>query len=118
MYIKRYRASDASAIIWFRKLKSYFESDMILVTDHAAHRFQERGIKTKDIRAAVCQGEIIEQYPDDMPFPSCLILGKDGSGRYLHICMSDEGSSGSIITAYYPDPEKWNDTLTKRKQQS
>jgi hypothetical protein len=30
-------------------------------------------------------GEIIEEYPDDTPYPSCLILGRTASGRSLHI---------------------------------
>lgn len=48
------------------------------------------------------QREIIEQYPEDFPFPSCLILGKNEQGKILHVCMSDEGSASRIITAYYP----------------
>ena len=78
-------------------------------------RFRQRGIKSKDIRYAVNHGRIIEQYPDDFPFPSCLILGEDESGKKIHVCMSDEGTSSRIITAYYPDPERWNESMTERK---
>ena len=42
------------------KLKKYFEQDAVFVSDHAAKRFRERGIKIKDVRHAVQSGEIIE----------------------------------------------------------
>lgn len=70
-----------------------------------------------DIRNIVNNGEIIEQYPDDFPFPSCLICGKNDSGKVVHVCMSDEGSSSRIITAYFPDEDKWIDDYKVRKEQ-
>lgn len=97
-------------------LRSYFENDEVLISDHVAMRFRQRGLKVKNIRFAVNNGEIIEQYPDDYPFPSCLILGKTIDGKYIHVVMSDEGKMSRIITAYYPDPNKWDDQLKVRKE--
>ena len=62
-------------MIELENLKLYFERDAVFISDHAVKRFRERGIKIKDVRTAVYSGEIIEQYPDDYPYPSCLILG-------------------------------------------
>lgn len=70
----------------------------------------------KDIRYAINNGEIIEQYPDDYPYPSCLILGKTKSDEYIHIVMSDEGTMSRIITAYYPDADKWSQDFRTRKE--
>ena len=97
-------------------LRSYFENDEVLISDHVAMRFRQRGLKVKNIRFAVNNGEIIEQYPDDYPFPSCLILGKTIDGKYIHVVMSDEGKMSKVITAYYPDPNKWDDQLKVRKE--
>ena len=105
-------------MIDIEKLRSYFEDDTVFVTEHAAERFRQRGIRISDIRNAVNSGEIIEQYPDDFPFPSCLILGNDRHDNSIHVCMSDEGTSSRIITAYYPDLNKWNDDLKTRKENS
>ena len=60
-------------MIKIENLRFYYENDTVFVTEHAAERFRQRGIKAKDIRAVINNGEIIEQYPDDSPFPSCLI---------------------------------------------
>ena len=105
-------------MIDIEKLRSYFEDDTVFVTEHAAERFRQRGIRISDIRNVVNSGEIIEQYPDGFPFPSCLILGNDRHGNSIHICMSDEGTASRIITAYYPDLNKWNDDLKTRKENS
>lgn len=88
---------------------------MVLISEHAAERFKECGLKAVEIKTAVNNGNIIEQYPDDYPFPSCLILGKDNEGNSIHTVLSDEGSMSRVITAYYPDPDKWNEDFTKRK---
>ncbi len=94
----------------------YNSNDMVLVSEHAAMRFRQRDLKVKDIRTAVNSGEIIEQYPDDYPFPSCLILGKSIDGKWIHVVMSDEGSMSRIITSYYPDPDKWSEDFKIRKE--
>ena len=97
-------------------LQKYYEEDSVFVTEHASQRFRQKGIKAKDIRLAVGNGEIIEQYPEDFPFPSCLIYGKDAQNQVIHVCMSDEGNSSRIITAYYPDPDKWEEDLKTRRK--
>ena len=98
-------------------LRTYYVNDAVLISDHAAMRFRQRGLKVKDIRYAVNNGEIIEQYPDDFLFPSCLILGKAADEKIIHVVMSDEGKMSRIITAYYPDPDKWDSQLKVRKEQ-
>lgn len=102
-------------MIDIKDLKQYYLDDTVMVTQHASLRFRQRGIRMKDIRNTVMTGTIIEQYEDDTPFPSCLILGKTLLGQPLHVVMSDEGSATSIITAYIPDPKKWDATFTMRK---
>jgi hypothetical protein len=91
------------------------EMDCVYVTEHAAERFHQRGIRINDVYSALKNGEIIEQYPDDFPFPSCLILGRDQNNKHIHVCMSDEGTSSRIITAYYPDSEKWEKDWKNRR---
>ncbi len=61
-------------------------------------------------------GEIIEQYSDDFPFPSCLIYGMDANNKILHVVASDEGTASRIITVYYPSTEKFADDLKTRKE--
>ena len=58
-------------------------------------------------------GEIIGQYPEDYPFPSCLILGKS-EGKTIHIVTSINEGMIYIITAYIPNYDKWESDFRKR----
>ena len=97
-------------------LRRYCQDDSVFITNHAMERCRERGILVKDIVNAVMTGEIIENYPDDFPFPSCLVCGMASNGSIIHICMNDEGESSKVITSYYPTSDKWNDDLKTRKE--
>ena len=86
------------------------------MTEHAKIRLSERGIKLKDIINCVENGEIIEQYETDKPLPSCLVFGLSVNNDYLHAVVSTDGNFIYLITAYYPDSQKWNsDYKTRRK---
>ena len=104
-------------VITIERLRMYYEDDQVFVTAHSAERLRQRGIRAKDVRNAVYTGEIIEQYPTDYPYPSCLILGRDMNDQSIHVVMSDEGTSSRIITTYFPDEDKWSSDFKKRKGQ-
>ena len=99
------------------KLREYYRQEKVIITIHAQERLRQRGIKAKEVRNCVMTGEIIEQYPDDFPFPSCLIFGKTINGKILHVVASDEGTGSRIITAYFPDNIKFEDDLKTRREQ-
>ena len=88
-----------------------------VITQHSRKRFSERGITIADICTAIQNGEIIEQYPDDKPFPSCLIFAMAGK-RPLHVCASIDEDLIYLITAYEPDPIKWEQDWKTRKEKN
>lgn len=93
------------------------DNDHVILTQHSAVRLLERQIRYEDVIAAISGSEIIEQYPDDYPHPSCLILGFSVSGKYLHVVCGTDGEYLWIITAYYPSTDKWeSDYKTRRKK--
>ena len=97
------------------KYKKLCTDDSIAVTQHANRRFNERGINLDDIESAILSGEIIEEYPDDKPFPSCLIFGKSEKNLPLHVVASVDEEFLYIITAYYPSLQKWNEDFKTRR---
>lgn len=68
----------------------------------------ERMITTDEVRSAIENGEIIEDYPKDSRGHSCLVLGKGKNGRPIHIVCSPRDEFLAIITAYIPDPGEWS----------
>ena len=98
-------------------LKELTNQSKILWTEHIALRLMQRDIKRADVLECIQTGEIIEQYPTDKPFPSCLILGKSVLGVDIHVvCGLDKDMICYIITAYYPSLEKWESDLKTRKE--
>ena len=89
-------------------IKSSIKADNYEVSLHALERAIERDIWKEDIENAIIQGEIIEEYQDDKPYPSCLIYGKDMKGKPLHVVCAFSPII-RIITLYRPDEEKWID---------
>jgi len=45
-------------------------------SEHALQRMILREISKKAVVDVIMKGEIIEEYLDDSPYPSCLFLGK------------------------------------------
>jgi hypothetical protein len=89
-------------------------------TDHARREMDTEPlgrIVADEILEALDSGEIIEEYPDDAPYPSCLILGRTQSGRPLHIVCAPVLEEGRliIVTVYQPDPARWETDWQRRK---
>lgn len=62
-------------------------------------------------------GEIIENYPDDFPHPSCLIYGYTINDRsVIHVVVSCNRENVGIITAYFPDSDEFENDLKTRKR--
>lgn len=67
---------------------------------------QQRGISYGEIKEVIKNGEIIEEYPDDYPYPSCLILGMTVNGRKIHVVAGIGEMKLWLITAYEPAPSQ------------
>jgi len=87
----------------------------IYMTYHVAKRREKRNITGKDIINAILSGEIIENYPNDYPYPSALILGYSVVNKILHIVAGIGNNTIWIITAYYPNEDKWESDFKTRK---
>jgi hypothetical protein len=80
-------------------------------------RIFQRNISTDDVVTALSRGEIIEQYPTDYPFPSCLVAGLTAAGECLHVVCGSNGAELWLITAYFPDPAEWSDDFKVRRKE-
>jgi hypothetical protein len=71
----------------------------------------ERDISREDIINALKFGIIIENYPNDYPYPSCLVLG-----NYLHVVCGIGNNTLWIITVYRPSFDEWENDWKHRKE--
>ena len=99
------------------QIKSLCNEYELQFTAHALRRSIERNIGiSDDIIPAILSGEIIEEYPNDRPYKSYLILGTTADNRFLHIVCAIGEDILWIITEYFPNTDEWEDDFKTRKK--
>ena len=90
--------------------------DHIIFRVHAIRRMFQREISVDDVRHVLATGEVIEEYPDDTPYPSRLLLGWRGS-RPIHVVAAHNADELEtiVVTVYEPDPNLWESDLKRRR---
>ncbi len=94
-------------------MKSYSK---LIFRLHALARMSQRCFEPDDIQSALESGVLVEDYPDDTPYPSILVMAWIEQ-RPVHIVAAnnDTDKETIIITVYEPDSLKWHSGFTRRK---
>ncbi len=101
------------------ELRKLCGTDSEIITKHCQVRLEKRQILISDVEYAIMNGEIIESYPEDFPFPSCLIFCVVRDEKPLHVVCSVGDGFLYLITAYYPTLDKFeSDYKTRRKEKT
>jgi len=81
----------------------------VRITDHVDEEVFDDNLAYEEIYFSVTNGKVIEDYPSDKPYPSCLILGRNFSGEPIHSvwAYNPENLWTVLITVYRPDPVRW-----------
>lgn len=83
---------------------------------HAIRRVFERAISDDAVKQVLNTGDVIEEYPDDRPYASYLMLDFI-EGRPIHVVAADNDDDREtiVITVYEPDADKWEDDYRRRR---
>lgn len=105
---------------WLEIIRQCFDSDRILYSGHARREMREEEfgpISDQEVYEAISNGEVIETYPEDMPYPSVLIFGMTSNHRPLHaVCAYDsEDNRVVIVTVYQPDSTRWEGYRSRKR---
>ena len=94
------------------------QANRIRISDHADEEAEFDQLTFDEVYFSVVHGEIIEDYPDDKPYPSCLIYGQTFSGDPVHSvwAFNDENQWTVVITVYRPDPDLWINFRVRRQK--
>jgi Domain of unknown function (DUF4258) len=84
---------------------------------HAVRRMFERRITEADVDKVLAEGEEIVAYPDDVPYPSRLLLGWRGD-QPLHVVAAYNAQDDEqiVITIYEPDSALWEGRFRRQGQ--
>ena len=103
----------------FEAIRNKIAENKFEFSKHAVDQSILRRIRVQEIKEAIANGQLIEDYPKDKYGPSCLISGKTQFGRVIHVqCSYPTRLLIKIITVYEPNPELWNKGFTIRKNKN
>jgi uncharacterized protein DUF4258 len=90
----------------------------VRISDHADEQAAADKLTVEEIFASVLAGEIIEDYPSDRPYPSCLVFGPSSRNEPVHSVWAYTSKTGwaVLVTVYLPDPERWVDPRTRKSR--
>ncbi|MGM0456696.1 MAG: DUF4258 domain-containing protein [Cyanobacteriota bacterium] len=85
---------------------------------HAVRQMFRRRISENEVETVIRNGVLVADYPDDQPYPSCLLLGW-ANRRPIHVVAAKDSETQTIyvVTAYEPDPDIWKADFTQRRPQ-
>jgi hypothetical protein len=91
----------------------------VRVSDHGYDELAADGLLAREVLEGVQAAKMIEDYPDSARGPSVLVLQRDRAGRPVHVLWGipkGKTAPAVLVTAYRPDPARWTDDFTRRKQ--
>jgi len=92
------------------------QTERVNITQHARIEAREDDLVLDEIFAATCRGRVIEDYPRDRPYPSCLVHGETDAGDAVHSvwAYATDSQIAILVTVYRPDPERWINWETRK----
>ena len=96
-------------------IRKFCNQSKIKWSSHCLERMQERDISRADVKNCLEYGEIIEDYPEDFPYLSCLVFGYSINNKIIHVVVGNNGEYLYVITAYFPNILKFEADLKTRK---
>lgn len=98
-------------------VQNALQTDSVFWKSHMLNRMRERSITADEILYCLKNGDIVEQYESDKPFPSALVIGFTEKGRPIHVVvgMNVDENELHIVTTYEPELDKWEDGFRKRR---
>ena len=101
----------------FKKIRALINDGKVLISEHGYDELAEDGLTAREILDGVNSGIIGESYPDYPKGPCVLFLQQGRSGYLVHVVWGipkGYAKPAVLVTAYRPDPERWDENFSKR----
>ena len=103
----------------FDRIIRLIQKGDVKISDHGYDEIAADGLYVRDALASILDGIVVEDYPDYPKGPCVLVFQKDRTGKPIHIVWGipkGKTSPAVLITAYRPDPQRWEPDFLRRKK--
>lgn len=100
------------------KVRALICAGDVRISEHGYDELAEDGLTAREVLSGVPDAVVIEEYPNYPKRPCVLLLQKDRNGAPIHVVWGiPRGHDNPVvlITAYRPDPERWDQSFTRRR---
>ena len=103
---------------FFAKVRLLASAGEVRISEHGYDELAEDGLTAREVLSGIADAVVVEEYPSYPKGPCILLLQKDKSGSSIHVVWGipkGHDKPAVLITAYRPDPERWDESFTRRR---
>jgi hypothetical protein len=103
----------------FEKIKQLVVAGDVRMSDHGYDELVNDDLSAREIVEGIGSAVLVEDYPGFPKGPSILLLQFDKDHRPIHAVWGipkGHERPAVLVTAYRPDPTRWNISFTERKR--
>ena len=101
-------------------LKHLVASGDVRISEHGYEELANDGLMAREVVSGIDSAILVEDYPDFPKGASVLVLQTDTNGQPVHVVWGipkGHARPAVLVTAYRPDPARWNTEFKRRKDE-
>ena len=103
----------------FNRIRVLISEGSVRISEHGYDELAAEGLLARELVEGVETAELVEDYPTYPKGPCVLLLQRTQDGRSVHAVWglpAGHTSPAVLITAYLPEPEKWESGFKRRRK--